>query len=71
MQVTSTLVSIAPLVWKAESAEQARSILIDHLSGTKVKDRDKMISDIKQLSTLAEIHRYTANSLLKYEGLGL
>lgn len=71
MRITSTLASIASLVWEAQDAFQARTILIDHLSGSKVKDRDKMIADIQQLQTLAEIHRYTANSLLKYEGLGL
>jgi hypothetical protein len=69
MKIQSTLASIAPLVWEAETAEQAKEILTGHLAGTKVKDRDKMIDDIQMLETLEEIHRYTANSLLKYEGL--
>lgn len=70
MKITSTLASIASLVWEAQNVDQARSILIEHLSSTQVKDRDKMIQDIQQLSTLQAIHRYTANALLKYEGLG-
>lgn len=69
MKFQSTLASIASLIWEAESAEQARNILIDHLSSTKVKDKDKMIQDIEQLKTLPAVHRYTANALLKFEGL--
>jgi hypothetical protein len=69
MQFESTLASIATLVWEAETADQARQILIEHLAGTKVKDRDKMISDIQALDSLRAIHRYTANALLKFEGL--
>jgi hypothetical protein len=70
MKITSTLASIASLVWEAETADQARTTLIEHLSGTNVKDRDKMIQDVQSLRTLEQIHRYTANALLKYEGLG-
>ena len=69
MKIESTLASIASLVWEAETAEQAREILTGHLAGTDVKDKDKMIDDIQKLKTLEAIHRYTANSLLKYEGL--
>ena len=69
MKIESTLASIAPLVWEAQTAEQARQILTEHLAGTNVKDKDKMISDIQELKSLEAIHRYTANSLLKYEGL--
>ena len=69
MNIKSTLASIASLVWEAETAEQAREILTGHLAGTNVKDKDKMIDDVQKLKTLEAIHRYTANSLLKYEGL--
>lgn len=70
MNIQSTLASIASLVWQAQDVDQAKEILVNHLSSTKVKDRDKMIDDIQQLNTLQQVHRYTANSLLKYEGLG-
>ena len=69
MKFESTLASIASLVWEAKTADQARTILVDHLSDTRVKDRDKMIQDIEQLKTLQAIQRYTANALLKFEGL--
>jgi hypothetical protein len=69
MNYQSTLASIASLVWEAKTADQARQILIEHLAGTKVKDKDKMISDVQALDSLPAIHRYTANALLKFEGL--
>ena len=69
MKIQSTLASIAPLVWEAKSAGQAKEILLNYLSESNVKDRDKMIQDIQQLTSLQDVHRYTANSLLKYEGL--
>jgi hypothetical protein len=71
MQIQSTLASIACLVWEAKTVHQAKETLIEHLRGVNVKDRDKMISDVEKLKTLQAVHRYTANSLLKYEGLGL
>lgn len=70
MQITSTLATIASLVWEAQDVDQAKETLIGHLSGTNVKDRDKMIDDVQKLRTLEAVHRYTANALLKYEGLG-
>lgn len=70
MKIESTLISILPLVWEATTVEVAKEILVNHLSGTSVKDRDKMIDDIGKLRTLEAVHKYTANSLLKYEGLG-
>lgn len=69
MNYQSTLASIANLVWEAKTADQARQILIEHLAGTKVKDKDKMINDVQALGSLPAIHRYTANALLKFEGL--
>lgn len=69
MKFQSTLASIASLVWEAKTVDQARIVLIEHLSDTKVKDKDKMIQDIEQLKTLQAVHRYTANALLKFEGL--
>lgn len=69
MKFQSTLASIASLVWEAKTADQARTVLIEHLSGTKVKDKDRMISDVQDLKSLEAIHRYTANALLKFEGL--
>ncbi len=69
MKFQSTLASIASLVWEAKTVDQARTVLIEHLSDTKVKDKDKMIQDIEQLKTLQAVHRYTANALLKFEGL--
>lgn len=71
MKVTSTLAGIASQIWEAPDLESARKIFIEHVSGSRVKDRDKMLIDIQQLRTLRDLHRYTANALLKFEGLGV
>lgn len=68
-QFESTLAQIASLIWEAESAQQARDIFVNHLQGSRIKDRDTMIDAVNRLTTLEQIHRYTANALLKYEGL--
>ena len=71
MYIKSTLAQIASLVWEAQSAEEAREILIGHLQGSKIKDRDRMVANVSRLTSLEAIHRYTANALLKYEGMGV
>lgn len=67
----STLASLTPMIWEIKDLETARNFLLDHLMNTNVKDRDKMIVDIKEIKSLPSLHRYTANALLKYEGLGV
>ncbi len=71
MKYESTLTKIAEKVFSAKDFQDAKDIFIKHVSNTKVKDRDKMIQDVSELNSLASIQRYTANSLLKFEGLGL
>ena len=71
MKIQSTLASIASLVWESETVDQAKETLTEHLRSTDVKDRDKMINDVEKLKTLEAVHRYVANSLLKYEGLSV
>lgn len=71
MKITSTLAGIASQIWEAPDLESARKIFIEHVSGSRIKDRDKMLADVRQIGTLREMHRYTANALLKFEGLGV
>jgi hypothetical protein len=73
MKIESTLASIAKEVFIAPDASTARQIFIDYVSGSRIKesDRVKMLTEVSKMSSLLQIHRYTANALLKYEGLGL
>ena len=73
MKIESTLASIAKEVFIAPDASTAKQIFIDYVSGSRIKesDRVKMLTEVSKMSSLLQIHRYTANALLKYEGLGL
>jgi glycine/serine hydroxymethyltransferase len=67
----STLSKIAEKVFQEKDWKQAQKIFVDYLETTNVKDKDKMIKAVKALNNINAIHRYTANALLKFEGLGV
>ena len=73
MTIESTLSSIAREVFAASNAADAKRIFIDYVSNSHIKesDKNKMLMEASKMSSLLQIHRYTANALLKYEGLGL
>ena len=73
MKIESTLSSIAREVFAASNAVDAKRIFIDYVSSSHIKesDKNKMLIEASKMSSLLQIHRYTANALLKYEGLGL
>jgi len=73
MKIESTLACIARDVFAATNISNAKRIFIDFVSGTRIKETDKvkMIAEVSRMSSLMQLHRYTANALLKYEGLGL
>ena len=73
MKIESTLSSIAREVFAASNASDAKRIFIDYVSNSHIKESDKakMLIEASKMSSLLQLHRYTANALLKYEGLGL
>jgi len=73
MKIESTLSSIAREVFAASNAVDAKRIFIDYVSSSHIKesDKNKMLTEASKMTSLLQIHRYTANALLKYEGLGL
>lgn len=71
MTFQSTLTSITEQVWSATTAQEAKSTIINYLETTNVKDKKKMIWDVSQLTNLTRIQFYFANSLLKFEGMGV
>lgn len=73
MKIESTLSSIAREVFAASNAVDAKRIFIDYVSSSHIKesDKQKMLTEASKMTSLLQIHRYTANALLKYEGLGL
>jgi hypothetical protein len=73
MKIESTLSSIAREVFAATNAVDAKRIFIDYVSSSHIKesDKQKMLMEASKMTSLMQLHRYTANALLKYEGLGL
>jgi hypothetical protein len=73
MKIESTLSSIAREVFAASNAVDAKRIFIDYVSNSHIKesDKQKMLMEASKMTSLMQLHRYTANALLKYEGLGL
>ena len=72
VNIKSTLEKIANQVFTAKTANEAKQIIISHISDSQVNDTDKnkMINDVNALKNLVAVQRYLANALLKYEGLG-
>ena len=73
IQIKSNLDSIAADVFAASNIADAKRIFIDHISTSRIKESDKvkMLAEVSKMASLLQLHRYTANALLKYEGLGL
>ena len=68
-QIESTLAVIAAKVFQTKDVNVARKTFIEHVSKTNVKDKDKMLKEVSTMTSLQEIQKYTANALLKFEGL--
>ena len=73
IKIKSILEEIAPQVFQIRNLDEAKEIINNHVNGKKIKDTDKQIitRNINELKNINAIHRYVANSLLKYEGLGI
>jgi hypothetical protein len=73
IKIKSILEEIAPQVFQIRNLDEAKEIINNHVNGKKIKDTDKQIitRNINELKNINAVHRYVANSLLKYEGLGI
>jgi hypothetical protein len=65
----STLATITTDVYAAKTAQEAKTIVINYLETTNVKDKKKMIWDVSQLNNLTRVWTYFTNSLLRFEGM--
>lgn len=67
---TSKLAEITNTIFSATDFLSAKNLLLEFIESTQVKSKNKMIFDVNNLKTLYQVQRYTANALLKFEGLG-
>jgi len=73
VQIKSVLGEIAPQVFQVRNLDEAKDIIVNHINSKNIKDTDKgiIMTNVSQAKNINAIHRYIANSLLKYEGLGV
>jgi hypothetical protein len=73
IQIKSVLEEIAPQIFQMRDLNEAKNTIKTFLETKKIKDTDKQIilQNIDGSKNINSIHRYIANSLLKYEGMGV
>ena len=67
----SKLIQVAQQAWAEKDLGKAKQIIVDLIEPSKVKSKDVILQTIKALRTKTEFDRYLANSILKFEKLGL
>lgn len=73
VNIKSVLGEIAPQVFQIRNLDEAKGIIINFLETKNIKETDKQIivSNVSQFKHINAVHGYIANSLLKYEGMGV
>lgn len=53
-----------------KTVDEARNLMRECLESSKINDEDKqiMLDEIEQITSLEKIHQYIANAILAYEG---
>lgn len=70
-QPKSKLEQIIQAAWMEKDLNKAKQLVIDLLEPSRVKTKDQMIQTIKGIQSKTRFDQYLANSLLKFEKLGL
>ncbi len=70
-KLKSTLAEVIIAINTATDALEAKQLFIDHVSNTKVRDKDMMLDKMNKLTKLIDIQNYACQSLMKFEGLGV
>jgi 6-phosphogluconate dehydrogenase len=73
VQIKSVLAEIAPQVFQIRDLNEAKGIILQFIETKNIKGADKeiIINNVSQSKHINSIHKYVANSLLKYEGMGI
>ena len=70
-QPKSKLEQIIQDAWAEKDLNKAKQMVIDLLEPSKVKSKDQIIQTLKGIQNKTRFDQYLANSLLKFEKLGL
>lgn len=67
----SKLEKIIQQAWAEKDLDKAKQIVINFISDSKIKSKDQIINTVKEQKSKGRFDQYLANSLLKFEKLGL
>ena len=73
IKIKSVLEEVAPQVFQIRDLNEAKGVILSFIETKNIKDTDKkiIVDNVSQFKNINAVHRYIANSLLKYEGLGV
>jgi hypothetical protein len=67
----SKLADVIAQAWAEKDLEKAKQIIRDLIEPSRVKAKDDILRNMETIQSKAKFDYYLANSLLKFEGLGL
>lgn len=67
----SKLAEVIAQAWAEKDLEKAKQIIRDLIEPSRVKAKDDILRNMETIQSKAKFDYYLANSLLKFEGLGL
>jgi len=70
-QPKSKLEQIIQQAWSEKDLNKAKQMVIDFIEPSRVKSKDQIIDTLKAIANKPKLDQYLANSLLKFEKLGL
>lgn len=70
-QPKSKLEQVIQAVWAEKDLSKAKQIVIDLIEPSRIKSKDQILSTIATIHSKPRLDQYLANSLLKFEKLGL
>jgi hypothetical protein len=73
IKIKSVLEEVAPQVFQIRDLNEAKGVILSFIETKNIKDTDKkiIVDNVSQFKNINAVHRYIANSLLKYEGMGI
>lgn len=73
MKIKSIFAQVAEQIFQMRDLEQMKEFTLKFVEEKKIADDDKqrIVQNIKEIKSATGFHRYIANSLLMYEGMGI
>lgn len=70
-EAKSKLEKVIQQAWAEKDLNKAKQIVIDLIEPSRIKSKDTIISTLKSITNKPKLDQYLANSLLKFEKMGL